>query len=432
MEKRIKKGTIAFLIAAWFGFPAVFSMAASAANPETPTALPGGGTFTGAQEIVLTAENGAKIYYTLDDSTPSRVSALYTGAIPINADTVLKAIAVKGNKTSDLLNEQYFIVPDPDPTPEPDPTPTPSPEPTPVPSATPDTTLSPEPTPNPTSEPSPVASSSPAPEPTPEPPPLPSPATEPTPTTFPIIPVAVSLEPAASDDRHNSEENVNSEEAEQKTAETSINVKQAKTSRKKPEIKTVLDDRKPTVIAHLIVPLSRVQIINPAINEGPKTNASREPAKEVTENNPVQKEKGNVAGIFFSNLSSIAEAKEDIEGHPAGKAINILSIVDRVIIIGLIAALIIFIVSAFYIAHLSRSHSKFFRACLAIPFKKRKKLYDHFNKHAPRKKNGEIMTPYSQWKNYADLERVCAVCIFGFTATKILVALFATGIYFIF
>ncbi|MBE7016309.1 MAG: VWA domain-containing protein, partial [Ruminococcaceae bacterium] len=70
-----------------------------------------GGVYRGVQNVVLTADPAdAAIYYTLDGSTPSTSSALYTGAIRISASAVLKAIAVKtGYTDSDVLTETYTI-----------------------------------------------------------------------------------------------------------------------------------------------------------------------------------------------------------------------------------------------------------------------------------------------------------------------------------
>ena len=44
--------------------------------------------------IVLTAEDGATIYYTTDGTEPTRTSKLYTKSILITSDMTIKAIAV--------------------------------------------------------------------------------------------------------------------------------------------------------------------------------------------------------------------------------------------------------------------------------------------------------------------------------------------------
>lgn len=59
-----------------------------------PTVSPNGGTFSASQSVTLTSATAtAGIYYTLDGSTPTPASKLYTDPITISADTTLEAIS---------------------------------------------------------------------------------------------------------------------------------------------------------------------------------------------------------------------------------------------------------------------------------------------------------------------------------------------------
>ena len=69
------------------GCPAVGSGRGSRpARPSRPRSI-----------VTLTAENGAKIHYTTDGSTPTAASAQYSGPLTFTATTTLKAIAKKGS-----------------------------------------------------------------------------------------------------------------------------------------------------------------------------------------------------------------------------------------------------------------------------------------------------------------------------------------------
>ena len=57
---------------------------------------------------IKSLDAGAKIYYTLDGSTPSASSRLYNGPITISATTIIKAIALHDGKQS-FINEGRFV-----------------------------------------------------------------------------------------------------------------------------------------------------------------------------------------------------------------------------------------------------------------------------------------------------------------------------------
>lgn len=75
---------------------------------------------SGTQITLSTATEGATIRYTLDDTCPCKDTALtYSGPIPITADTVLRAAAVKDGVYSDTIRLVLTVkTDDPDDTPD--------------------------------------------------------------------------------------------------------------------------------------------------------------------------------------------------------------------------------------------------------------------------------------------------------------------------
>lgn len=68
------------------------------------------GTYGDTKTITLSTKTaGASIYYTTNGSTPTTTSALYTQGIVVAANTVIKAIAVKGNEISEVAAFSYVI-----------------------------------------------------------------------------------------------------------------------------------------------------------------------------------------------------------------------------------------------------------------------------------------------------------------------------------
>ncbi|MFN3999182.1 chitobiase/beta-hexosaminidase C-terminal domain-containing protein [Algoriphagus sp.] len=76
-----------------------------------PTISPNGGTFGAAQSASLTSTTaGASIYYTLDGSTPTSTSTLYTSPILIEESTTLSAIAIaEGFAPSSVASASFTI-----------------------------------------------------------------------------------------------------------------------------------------------------------------------------------------------------------------------------------------------------------------------------------------------------------------------------------
>jgi hypothetical protein len=77
---------------------------------QTPAPIlsPAPGTFTTPQSVTLTdATPGVKFYYTTDGTTPTTASTQYTAAIPLSAQTTVRAIAVGANGTSPITTGAY-------------------------------------------------------------------------------------------------------------------------------------------------------------------------------------------------------------------------------------------------------------------------------------------------------------------------------------
>ena len=83
------------------------------ANVETPTFSLATGTYNSPQSVTMSsATAGATIYYTTDGSTPTTSSSVYSGAITVDQNTTLKAIATKsGMPDSEVATASYTFKP---------------------------------------------------------------------------------------------------------------------------------------------------------------------------------------------------------------------------------------------------------------------------------------------------------------------------------
>jgi hypothetical protein len=72
----------------------VYGLLNGAPVAAAPVVTPNGGTFSASQSVTIsTATSSASIYYTLNGSTPTTASTVYTGPITISSNATIKAIA---------------------------------------------------------------------------------------------------------------------------------------------------------------------------------------------------------------------------------------------------------------------------------------------------------------------------------------------------
>ena len=79
-------------------------------NTTEPTLYPGAGVYIGSVTVYMgSAVPGADIYYTTDGSIPTALSTLFTSPIEINQTTLVKAVAIYNNTSSDVVSNWYNI-----------------------------------------------------------------------------------------------------------------------------------------------------------------------------------------------------------------------------------------------------------------------------------------------------------------------------------
>lgn len=76
----------------------------------TPIFNPNGGTFTGSTSVVITSTPGADIRFTTDNSTPTTLSNLYTGPIPLTQSATIKAKAFKSGMLDSSVASASFTI----------------------------------------------------------------------------------------------------------------------------------------------------------------------------------------------------------------------------------------------------------------------------------------------------------------------------------
>ena len=86
-----------------------YKWVAAEGAPEAPTFTPAAGTYFAAQNVTITAEEGATIYYTIDGTDPTTESTVYSAPIAVGETTTVKAIAVKAEQLSPVASAKYTI-----------------------------------------------------------------------------------------------------------------------------------------------------------------------------------------------------------------------------------------------------------------------------------------------------------------------------------
>ncbi len=87
-----------------------FAVAAADTTAPVTTAAPAAGTYSAAQNVTLTANETATIYYTKDGTTPTTSSTVYSAAIPVAATTTLKYFARDTAGNSEIVKTALYTI----------------------------------------------------------------------------------------------------------------------------------------------------------------------------------------------------------------------------------------------------------------------------------------------------------------------------------
>ena len=88
---------------------ATFYTESGEATIAAPRFNPAGGTYYVAQNVEISATEGATIYYTIDGSDPTTSSTVYSEPINVASTTTIKAIATKDDLVSSVASATYTI-----------------------------------------------------------------------------------------------------------------------------------------------------------------------------------------------------------------------------------------------------------------------------------------------------------------------------------
>ena len=73
----------------------------------TSPIISGNAEFLESTEVTIVAEDGLKVYYTLDGTDPTNASNEYTAPFELTATTTVKAVAYDGEKASDIISKTF-------------------------------------------------------------------------------------------------------------------------------------------------------------------------------------------------------------------------------------------------------------------------------------------------------------------------------------
>lgn len=81
--------------------------------PDAPQFDIEGGLYTAPLTLTLSANPGSSIYYTLDGTTPTENSSLYQEPLLLDHTTMVSAVSILGDKSSDVTSAYFEIIPVP-------------------------------------------------------------------------------------------------------------------------------------------------------------------------------------------------------------------------------------------------------------------------------------------------------------------------------
>ena len=90
-----------------FGQSESFNPAPTPSPGVSAPVISGTTPFTSSTSVTMSAESGAEIRYTLDGTTPTSASSLYSSAITLTATTTVKAIAIKNGQSSSVATKVF-------------------------------------------------------------------------------------------------------------------------------------------------------------------------------------------------------------------------------------------------------------------------------------------------------------------------------------